>query len=129
MLHFIFILVFSSVSGVGILYSFAKVVPEADIFVTELQQWIVSFFSLTLATNIICTGLVAFRIWHINRSIMNFASHSYRPVVFLVLESGAVYSVTLSALLVLYKTSSWFQYVLLDAVCLSYFFVRHSFSC
>ena len=43
-------------SGVGILYSFARVVPEAEIFVEELQQWIVSFFSLTLATNIICTG-------------------------------------------------------------------------
>ena len=42
--------------GIGILYSFAKVVPEAEIFVDELQNWIVSFFSLTLATNIICTG-------------------------------------------------------------------------
>lgn len=42
--------------GVGILYSFAKVVPEAEIFVNELQHWILSFFSLTLATNIICTG-------------------------------------------------------------------------
>ena len=44
------------VSGIGILYSFARVVPEAEIFVKELQDWILSFFSLTLATNIICTG-------------------------------------------------------------------------
>ncbi|KAI0652662.1 hypothetical protein C8Q79DRAFT_114146 [Trametes meyenii] len=81
----------STACGVGILYSFAKVVPEAEIFVDELQHWIVSFFSLTLATNIICTGLVA-------------------------LKSGAVYSAALMTLLILYKTGSWFQYVLLDAI-------------
>lgn len=110
--------------------------PEAEIFVAELQQWIVSFFSLTLATNIICTselralskladlGLIAFpskalvasRIWMLNRQIMNFAEHSYKKIVFLVLESAAVYTATLTALLILYKTESWFQYVMLDAV-------------
>ncbi len=51
-----------------------------------------------------------------NRAIMKFGSHSYQPILFLVLESGAVYSATLTALLILYKTGSWFQYVLLDAV-------------
>ncbi|KAI9059657.1 hypothetical protein FKP32DRAFT_1679718 [Trametes sanguinea] len=106
----------STASGIGILYSFARVVPEAEIFVDELQSWIVSFFSLTLATNIICTGLVALRIWRLNRAIMQFAQRSYRPVLFLVLESGAVYSFTLTALLILYKTGSWFQYVLLDSI-------------
>ena len=52
----------------------------------------------------------------LNRSIMNFASHSYKPIMILVIESGAVYSATLLALLILYKAQSWFQYVLLDAV-------------
>ncbi|EJD00150.1 uncharacterized protein FOMMEDRAFT_30808 [Fomitiporia mediterranea MF3/22] len=106
----------STTCGVGILYSFAKVVPEAEIFVTELQDWIVSFFSLTLTTNIICTALVAARIWLLNRSIMSFAAHSYKPIIILVIESGAVYSATLLALLILYKAGSWFQYVLLDAI-------------
>lgn len=106
----------STASGIGILYSFAKVVPEAEIFVDELQHWILAFFSLTLTTNIICTGLVALRIWHMNRAIMNFVDHSYRPIIFLVLESGMVYSATLLTLLILYKTGSWFQYVLLDAI-------------
>lgn len=39
-----------------------------------------------------------------------------RPIIFLVIESGAVYSLTLLVLLILYKAQSWFQYVLLDAV-------------
>ncbi|KAJ7202240.1 hypothetical protein C8J57DRAFT_404822 [Mycena rebaudengoi] len=107
----------SATAGVGILYSFAVVVPEAEIFVVQLQHWILSFFSVTLATNIICTGLVAFRLWDINRQVKDFGvNHSFNPIILLVIESGAIYSGTLMTLLILYKTESWFQYVLLDAV-------------
>lgn len=35
----------------------------------------------------------------------------------LVIESGAIYSATLTTLIILYKVRSWFQYVLVDAVC------------
>ncbi|KAF9478003.1 hypothetical protein BDN70DRAFT_880537 [Pholiota conissans] len=106
----------STVTGGGILYSFAKVEPQAEIFVVELSQWIVSFFSMTLATNIICTALVAYRIWYINIRSVSFSGKSLRPIMLLVIESGAIYSATLTSLLILYKTQSWFQYVLLDAI-------------
>jgi hypothetical protein len=43
-------------TGVGILYSFERVVPQANIFVIQLQQWIIAFFSTALATNLIGTG-------------------------------------------------------------------------
>ena len=39
------------------LYSFARVVPEGEIFVDALQNWITPFFALTLATNLICTSM------------------------------------------------------------------------
>jgi len=110
-----FLLLGSTVTGVGILYSFARVAPE-DIFVVQLSRWIVSFFSMTLATNVVCTALVAFRIWNINRQNFLAVGHSLRPVMLLVIESGAIYSATLLTLLILYKANSWFQYVLLDAV-------------
>ncbi|KAG7097508.1 hypothetical protein E1B28_004850 [Marasmius oreades] len=106
----------STASGIGILYTFARVTPHAQIFAIELQNWIVSFFSLTLATNLICTALVASRVWYINRSSKLFSNKSLTPVVLLVIESGAIYSATLIALLILYKVESWFQYVLLDAI-------------
>ncbi|KAJ7838724.1 hypothetical protein B0H14DRAFT_2361492, partial [Mycena olivaceomarginata] len=132
----------STTAGVGILYSFAVVVPEAEIFVTQLQHWILSFFSVTLATNIICyrwVGLVAFRLWDINRQVRDFGLNHLEavinPIILLVIESGAIYSATLMTLLILYKTESWVpvsssgrlfvrrsiltsrsRYVLLDAV-------------
>ena len=43
-------------TGIGILYSFDKVEPEASIFVVQLGHWITAFFSMTFATNVICTG-------------------------------------------------------------------------
>ncbi|KAJ3920432.1 hypothetical protein F5877DRAFT_89463 [Lentinula edodes] len=104
----------STASGIGILYSFAHI-EDAEVFALQLQDWIVSFFSLTLSTNFICTALVAYRIWYINRAVINFTHHSWNPVVLLVIESGAIYSATLLSLLILYKAESWFQYVLLDA--------------
>ncbi|KAF8325936.1 hypothetical protein F5887DRAFT_1065154 [Amanita rubescens] len=109
------LLVGSFVTGIGILYSFARIVPNAPVFVQQLQQWIISFFITTFATNVICTALVAFRIWFINRQTIVFTGYSMRPVIFLVVESGAVYSLTLLVLLILYKVQSWFQYVVLDA--------------
>ncbi|KAJ6495811.1 hypothetical protein C8R47DRAFT_1042987 [Mycena vitilis] len=128
----VILLLGSATAGVGILYSFAVVVPEAEIFVVQLQQWIVSFFSLTLATNIVCTsrlvcllykaahflvkGLVAYRLWSINHQIAEFVNNRFTPIILLVIESGAIYSATLMTLLILYKTKSWFQYVLLDAI-------------
>ena len=65
---------------------------------------------------ICATALVAFRIWFINRRTAVFTGSSLRPVIFLVIESGALYSITLLAMLILYVTQSPFQYVLVDAV-------------
>ncbi|KAI0336217.1 hypothetical protein GY45DRAFT_1316329 [Cubamyces sp. BRFM 1775] len=105
----------SLATGVGILYSFDKVVPQALIFVVQLGHWITAFFSMTFATNVICTVLVAYRIWSLNRKFL-FRHEKLRPVMVLIVESGAFYSATLLALLVLYNADSWFQYVVLDAV-------------
>ncbi|KZT64356.1 hypothetical protein DAEQUDRAFT_769764 [Daedalea quercina L-15889] len=106
----------STATGVGILYSFDKVDPEASIFVVQLGHWITAFFSMTFATNVICTALVAYRIWAINRTHLFFRYQDLRPVMVLIVESGALYSATLLALLILYNVGSWFQYVVLDAV-------------
>jgi hypothetical protein len=69
-----------------------------------------------LLTEFYVQGLVAFRIWFVNRQTVVFSGYSMRPIIFLVIESGAVYSLTLLILLILYQAQSWFQYVLLDAV-------------
>ncbi|KAF8625050.1 hypothetical protein AX15_005580 [Amanita polypyramis BW_CC] len=106
----------STATGIGVLYSFSKVDPEANIFVEKLQQWIVSFFSLTLATNLIGTGLVAYKLWRINHEEFRRSSRRLYPVLLVIVESGAIYSAALLVLLILYKSDSWFQYVIVDTV-------------
>lgn len=74
--------------------------------------------SSVTALTIGCTflAIVAYRIWSINRESIIFSQGSLRPIMLLVIESGAIYSATLTTLLILYKEQSWFQYVILDAV-------------
>ncbi|KAJ7598600.1 hypothetical protein C8J56DRAFT_169867 [Mycena floridula] len=105
----------STATGIGILNAFEKV-GKAEIFASELSRWIISFFSMTFATNVICTALVAYRVWVINKTRMSFRVRKIRSALLLVVESGALYSATLMVLLILYTSESWFQYVIIDAV-------------
>jgi len=61
-------------------------------------------------------ALIAVQIWKINSFSSQFAGHSLTPVMLVVIESGAIYSCTLIALLGCYLTSSWAQYLILDSV-------------
>jgi len=106
----------STASAIGTLYSFAKA-SAGVVFRETLSRWIISFFVLTLATNLICTSLIATKIWKINRFTAHIIDdNNLKPVMLVILESGAIYSCTLITLLVCYLTGSWAQYLLLDAV-------------
>ncbi|EPQ58590.1 hypothetical protein GLOTRDRAFT_127087 [Gloeophyllum trabeum ATCC 11539] len=106
----------NAVTGYGVSYELAQVVPGADIFLSTLQPWITSFFSLTFCTNVICTALIAGRLWWRERSIGHAAQMSFLPVVAVVVESGAIYSAALISLLVVYLSGSNGQYPALDLV-------------
>lgn len=118
------------------MYNFATVDTRAEIFKEQFSRWISSFFALTLATNIICTGktshaaitswltsehipligLVAYKIWKVNKLSVRVGATNLMPVFLVVIESGALYSATLIALLATYLAGSWAQYLLIDAL-------------
>ena len=122
--------------GIGALQAFARASPDAPIFVSSLQKWIVSFFSLTLFTNFSSTSefngvtvltdyltfiilvLIAFRIWWMYRQTRDLVNsgRSVLPAMVVIIESGSIYSVCLVILLSLYLSGSFAQYILLDAV-------------
>lgn len=115
--RFVFFLAFvllvgSAASGMGILVECGKATATTTIF--QLSNWIVSFFTLTLAVNFCCTCLIAGRIWWINRSMTG--SRNLIPVIMMIVESGAIYSVSLITLLSVYLSGSVFQYAILDAI-------------
>jgi len=116
------ILVFASifwmggiVSGIGTLVHEATASPTTPIFV--FKAWITSFFVITLFTNLTATSLIAGKIWISERRTSGFMkSHTLSPILIIVIESGAAYSISLIALLATFLISNWGQYVVLDPI-------------
>ncbi|KAF9475584.1 hypothetical protein BDN70DRAFT_908071 [Pholiota conissans] len=104
----------SAVVDIRILYFFAKTpyIPAPNHI---LNRWFYFFPTITLITNLLCTGLIAYRIWHINSRMGSLVGNSLRPVLLLVIESGAIYSATLITLLIVYGTQLLITNILLDA--------------
>ncbi|KDQ61062.1 hypothetical protein JAAARDRAFT_32057 [Jaapia argillacea MUCL 33604] len=65
-----------------------------------------SYLTISLATNVLVTTLIASRIWWLNRefeqSLGQRNGRMYRSAIAIIIESGAVYSLSLVILLVLY---------------------------
>ncbi|KAF9477272.1 hypothetical protein BDN70DRAFT_862090 [Pholiota conissans] len=106
--------------GIGALQAFARASPDAPVFISDLQNWIVSFFALTLTTNFTSTSesLIAFRIWWVHRRTRGIlgSRRTILPAMVVIIESGAIYSACLVILLSLYLSGSFAQYIVLDAV-------------
>lgn len=106
-----------------------------DIFNVNTGRWITSVYSTTLATNLSATGqyswenilesskcsiflaLLAYKIWTVNRRVSSFKSDNLLgPVLHVIIESGAIYSATITAALITFVIGSPGVYVLLDMV-------------
>ncbi|KAF8634299.1 hypothetical protein AX17_004251 [Amanita inopinata Kibby_2008] len=101
-------------------YNFSLIGPGQDVFATNIAQWGTALFSLSLATNVTVTMLIASRIWWIARQANTLLGKShgrkYNNAVAIIVESGAIYSISLLILLVLYTIKSTSQYIVYDAL-------------
>ncbi|KAF9447819.1 hypothetical protein P691DRAFT_775845 [Macrolepiota fuliginosa MF-IS2] len=108
----------SLVSGIGILVTMGMATNGSLVFVNQLGHWISTFFAFTLVTSTTCTLMIASRIWYLSQQSTREGVRisSLHPVARIVVESGAIYSSMLVALLILYGQKSWFQYIVVDAL-------------
>ncbi|KAH8116715.1 hypothetical protein DFH11DRAFT_1505454 [Phellopilus nigrolimitatus] len=103
--------------GVGALQAFARISSTAPIFIGELHAWIVSFFTLTLFTNLYCTSLIAARIFWIHRKVQDAVNgQSVLSAAMIIIESGATYTAFLVIWISLYLGGSYAHYIILDGV-------------
>ncbi|EJC97953.1 uncharacterized protein FOMMEDRAFT_137316 [Fomitiporia mediterranea MF3/22] len=95
--------------------AFANAVEHKNnMFARPTGQWITVWYALTLATNLSATALLAFRIWRVNRKASGYRSQGrLASVLRIVIESGAIYSMTITAALITFATASPGVYVLL----------------
>ncbi|EMD32217.1 hypothetical protein CERSUDRAFT_126893 [Gelatoporia subvermispora B] len=85
------------------------------VYTTMLDTWITSFYSFTLATNIITTSILAYKIWVVNRRAARFRQGSLMHIARIIIDAGALYSVSLILSLIAFAIRSN-AHVLVDAV-------------
>ncbi|KAN0082383.1 hypothetical protein V8E55_008178 [Tylopilus felleus] len=92
---------------------------QSGVFAGVVQKWITSFWAATLATNLLATVLLIARIWYVDWKATRFRSHQssqLRPILHILIDAGAFYSLTLVVALICFVNESNGQYVILDMV-------------
>ncbi|KAJ6458180.1 hypothetical protein C8R45DRAFT_1110095 [Mycena sanguinolenta] len=105
----------AGISGYAIVYEL-MVAGSGDVFISPVATWALTFFSMTLSLNVICTLLIAGCIMMTAMKVCAARSgNSYIPdVLAALLESAAMYSLSLIVLMVLYGLGLNSQYILVD---------------
>jgi hypothetical protein len=102
-------------SAAGLCWTFSKATHGRVFNDSALGPWITATFSMTLATNVVCSALIVYRLWRSQR-LMEPGRNNFKllPVMVMVIESGAIYSSALVCVVVTYTSRNNEQYIILD---------------
>ncbi|KAH8078721.1 hypothetical protein BXZ70DRAFT_657789 [Cristinia sonorae] len=107
-------------STVGLNRAFITVSSSSspdEVFATDLGKWVVATYTTTLITNLLSTSVLAYRIWSVNRRASVFVAYKrLTPILIVILESGAIYSVTVAAALIAFLVNSVGSFIILDLI-------------
>ncbi|KAJ7456980.1 hypothetical protein FB451DRAFT_599591 [Mycena latifolia] len=106
------------VFGCLTLESDARAKPGTPIF--EFTRWITGLGVAMMATNVYCTAMTSWRVFqttkNTRRNLETASSSSMMPIVFIIVESGALYTSSLFAFLVAFLSKSNGQFPALDLI-------------
>ncbi|KAG2120250.1 hypothetical protein DEU56DRAFT_928448 [Suillus clintonianus] len=108
-----------AVTGVNAVYSFSQASRNpTDIFTTVVADWVTTFIISTLSTNLLSSGLLAYRICMIERTVctVRTVKGSIMPIARVLVDAAALYSVTLLARLICFVYNNNGQEVVVDMV-------------
>ncbi|KAF7361360.1 Cop9 signalosome complex subunit 1 [Mycena sanguinolenta] len=94
--------------------------PGESLFSKEITPFTLTFAALTIANNLMCTALISGRIWYHNRRMRAILGESFTQshtgLLILMVESGAIYSLTWITGLILYVCNSLGVIVAFDMI-------------
>ncbi|KAF9238251.1 hypothetical protein BU15DRAFT_47951 [Melanogaster broomeanus] len=96
----------------------SAVLPN-HVFIGTISHWITAFYALTFTTNLFTTILLAYRIWsvdHYATCVRSSRSSQLRPILRVIVDAGAIYSVALLVVLILFLQAWNGQFVVLHMV-------------
>lgn len=105
-----------AVTGISGVYSLSQTRNSTDLLTTVLVDWIPAFIISTLMTNLLSSGLLAYRIWMSERSVSAFrvTGDSRTPVVYILLDAAVLYSAVLFARLICLVCNNNGEEILVD---------------
>ncbi|KAK0492746.1 hypothetical protein EDD18DRAFT_1409386 [Armillaria luteobubalina] len=119
------------VTGAHTVWSIARPIPvgqengQDSIFAHQTEAWVISFYSIALATNISATLILATKLWIGHKNAVRYLSSSNTqhtlkssiyPIFVVILECGAFYSFALIAMMAVYLRHSTAAYLVNDMI-------------
>ncbi|KAG2337275.1 hypothetical protein BDR05DRAFT_1063331 [Suillus weaverae] len=106
------------VTGVRAVYGNSQATNPGNVFAADVEKWIMAFIVSTLATNLLCSGLLVYRVWKIECRVskLRASKSTIMPIVRVLVDAAVLYSVMLFAFLICFITASSGESVLSDMV-------------
>ncbi|KIJ16541.1 hypothetical protein PAXINDRAFT_10994 [Paxillus involutus ATCC 200175] len=104
--------------GIFWVYTLSLVVNGENIFTDALSVRLTTFYVITFVMNAMCTSLLAFRIWRIQRNVAPFArgNEDLSRISAVIIESGSAYSVYLILMIATYTSNSPAMLIFLNSL-------------
>ncbi|KAG0709185.1 hypothetical protein DFH29DRAFT_820571 [Suillus ampliporus] len=105
-----------AVTGFTATYMALWATGDGSIYTNHSGQWVTPFFSLTISTNLIGSGLLAYRIWTVERSVSTIRATkgTMMHIVRIFMDAAFMYSAALFSTLMCFICSNNGQYIMLD---------------
>ncbi|KAG1719868.1 hypothetical protein EDB19DRAFT_2044881 [Suillus lakei] len=106
----------AGVAATGVYAVYRCSQASSNIFAAELAQWVKAFLVSTIATNLLSSGLLAYRIWMIERSVstVRTTKSTLMPILRVLVDSAVLYSAVLFPALMCFMFSNTGEVVVVD---------------
>ncbi|KAG2138007.1 hypothetical protein DEU56DRAFT_736531 [Suillus clintonianus] len=102
-----------AVFGVFTTCNFSRASTDINIFTNKTGHLVATFITLTLATNLLSSGLLAYRIWVIDRKVSAIRTTKGRmPLLRVLIDAAILYSATLCSSLICFALSNNGLYIM-----------------
>ncbi|KAG2757236.1 hypothetical protein P692DRAFT_20867808 [Suillus brevipes Sb2] len=115
--HALFAATSFGMTGVHGVYNASRY--NTSIFTQELETWIIGFFISAIAANVLSSGILAYRIWAIERDVATIRASTkstMMPIIRVLVDAAVLYSMALVTTLICFLLSSNGEYVMVDLV-------------
>jgi len=108
-----------AVTATYTVWSMSQLPMTPDIvFLQETRKWVIAFYTMALFTNLIATSVLAFKLWLVHRrsSRLRTTKSKVYPILLVIMECGALYSMSLVTMMATYLSGSNGAYIILDMI-------------